>query len=306
MAHYQALGQIILALVIWTAALVGVSWGWEPFSTWLFHFAWWPLLLFLDGLLIRLQGHSVLFNGPGRLLRWCGWSVTIWLVFEAFNLILHNWRYVGLVPDWRLRWPGYVLAFATVGPGILLAARVLQALGAWRSAQGRPRYLGTWQPPVLLAGVALLILPLIQPKYAFPLIWVAPILLLDPCCELLGGPSLIARWLAGERREHLCLVTAGLLCGVWWELWNYPAVAKWVYSLPILNFGKIFEMPALGYLGFLPFALEVAVLYNFFQALDDRVLTTTRARRLAWMLQGAFWILMFWAIDTWTVISFRG
>jgi hypothetical protein len=64
-------------------------------------------------------------------------------------------------------------------------------------------------------------------------------------------------------------------------------------------------MPLLGFLGFPPFALECAVMYNFLTALDDRVLTTPERRRNAWLIQAAFWIIMFAALDAATVISYQ-
>jgi hypothetical protein len=64
-------------------------------------------------------------------------------------------------------------------------------------------------------------------------------------------------------------------------------------------------MPVLGFLGFPPFALECAVMYNFLTALDDRVLTTPARRRYAYGAHVAFWIMMFAAIDAWTVISYQ-
>jgi len=305
MRPYLAFGEIALALALWALALKGVWSGWEVVVDWLYFFAWWPYIFLGDGLLFLLKGESWLLSRPREFLRMLPWSVTLWLVFEAFNLALKNWGYVGLVPQWWVRWPGYALSFATVLPGILITAQVLAALGAWSEARGRPRHLGLWQPAFLLLGTAFLILPLTFPHYAFPLIWLAFIFFLDPWCEWLGAASLTARWAGGERTEPLCLLTAGLICGVWWELWNYPASAKWVYTLPVLNFWKIFEMPLLGYLGFLPFALECAVIYTFLEALDSRVINSPRRRRYSYLLQGAFWLLMFAAMDTWTVISFR-
>ena len=73
----------------------------------------------------------------------------------------------------------------------------------------------------------------------------------------------------------------------------------------MLNFGKVFEMPVLGYLGFPPFALECAVMYNFMQVLDERVLVTPRRCRYAVVIQLVFWLVMFAAMDAWTVISFQ-
>ncbi len=264
------------------------------------------MILFLDGLLFCRRGDSWLLNRPRALLRLAFWSVTVWLVFEAFNLVLKNWGYAGVIANPWVRWPGYALAFATVLPGVLLAAEVLSALGAWRGVRGQSVKLPlSWEPLALLLGAACLVLPLVWPRYYFPLVWGAGFFLLDPFVKLLGGRSLIQAWLDGERREHLCLLTAGLCCGLWWEAWNYGATAKWVYTLPVANFAKVFEMPLLGYLGFPPFALECAVMYNFMQALDDRVLITRRRCRYAMVIQLAFWLLMFAALDARTVISFQ-
>ena len=305
MGKFLALLLLAGAPVIWAASLGGAINGREPFLSFIYFFAWWPYILSLDALLFLREGKFWLLSRPRQFLRLLGWSVTIWLVFEAFNLVLGNWRYVGMLPHWWLRWPGYALAFATVLPAVLLTARVLAAWGVWKGAGGRSRAWASWQPWFLLLGIACLILPLTLPRYAFPLVWLGFIFLLDPVNDLLGGKSLLRRWLAGERQEIYCLLTAGLICGLWWEMWNYPAASKWLYALPILNFGRIFEMPVLGYLGFLPFALECAVMYNFCKALEERVLTTPRRRRWAWLGQLAFWVVMFGAMDVWTVISFQ-
>jgi hypothetical protein len=47
-----------------------------------------------------------------------------------------------------------------------------------------------------------------------------------------------------------------------WEMWNYLSFPKWVYHVPWGNWFHIFEMPMLGYGGYLPFALELFALYN--------------------------------------------
>jgi hypothetical protein len=299
-------GELGLALGLWAAGLWGAAAGQKYIQQYLYFFAWYPYLLFLDGLLGYLTGRSWLFTRPRKVWPVFFWSVTIWLVFEAANLVLKNWAYEGLTAAWWLRWGGYALAFATVLPGILLTARVLKALGAFKGLRGRALQVGpAWPPAALLLGVALLVLPLASPRYAFSLVWLAFIPLLDPFVLLLGGESLLAGFFEGERQESLCLLGAGLICGFWWEAWNSLSSAKWVYTLPVLNFWKIFEMPLLGYLGFLPFALEAAVMYNFMEALKNRVLTTPRRRRGAYLWQLAFWLLMFAALDAWTVISYQ-
>jgi hypothetical protein len=305
MSPILATCQILLALVIWFVAIWGRLLGTEPFITWLYFFAWWPLLLFLDGLLARLTGKSLLWQRPRDFLRMLFFSVTVWLVFEVFNLWLLNWRYAGIEPHIWLRWPpGYALAFATVLPGVLLGAEALAALGMGAHLRGPGTRLGNWQPVFLMLGVACLVLPMLAPRYAFALIWGSFFFLLDPLLDLLTGDSLTGRWLAGERQQHLCLLLAGLACGIWWEMWNYPSAAKWVYTLPVLNFGKIFEMPVLGFLGFLPFALECWVMYEFLTFLD-RKLAGTRDRLYFYLGQVVFWLIMFRALDVRTVMSFQ-
>ena len=46
-------------------------------------------------------------------------------------------------------------------------------------------------------------------------------------------------------------------------------------------------------------------MYNFYQALEEKVLTTPKRRLWFWLGQLAFWLLMFAAMDAWTVISYQ-
>ena len=55
----------------------------------------------------------------------------------------------------------------------------------------------------------------------------------------------------------LALWIGGLLCGFFWELWNSRSYPQWIYHTPGVVGPKLFEMPLPGYLGYLPFALEV-------------------------------------------------
>jgi hypothetical protein len=45
-------------------------------------------------------------------------------------------------------------------------------------------------------------------------------------------------------------------------MWNYYSYPKWVYNVPFLGFARVFEMPILGYGGYLPFSLELFALYH--------------------------------------------
>jgi hypothetical protein len=57
------------------------------------------------------------------------------------------------------------------------------------------------------------------------------------------------------------------MTGFFWEMWNYFSYPKWVYSVPFVNVVHIFEMPLLGYGGYLPFACELFAVYHLVMGL---------------------------------------
>ena len=57
---------------------------------------------------------------------------------------------------------------------------------------------------------------------------------------------------------------AALVCGFFWELWNWHSEAKWIYTVPGVERWHLFEMPALGYAGYLPFGLECLLVVELF------------------------------------------
>ena len=47
--------------------------------------------------------------------------------------------------------------------------------------------------------------------------------------------------------------------GFFWEMRDNPSLARWSYTLPHVSCCRLFEMPILGYGGYLPFGLECLV-----------------------------------------------
>src|SRR5208283_195377 len=125
--------------------------------------------------------------------------------------------------------------------------------------------------PFVLTGILFLLLPLVWPEYFFPLVWLAFIFLLEPVNHKAGAPSLLREWEKGSPREFYLLLLAGAICGLLWELWNFRAGSKWMYTVPHLGFLKIFEMPLLGFLGFPPFALECYAMTAAFFLLISKI-----------------------------------
>lgn len=245
-----------LAWPVLAAAHVGLLLELQPLATWFYPVAWWSYIAILDGVLVR-RGETGLFTWPpARLLGLGAASWVFWLLFEAVNLRIANWYYVGVPEMWPLRWLGISLSFATVLPLMRVTERALAPL-PWvgpcrvRKVLMTPRRLAAVQG----VGVLFLLLPLAFPRYAFPLVWGAVPLLLDPANHRAGRPSLLAEWERGSARRFVTLLLAGLLCGLLWEMWNFRAVGKWIYTVPFLSETKLFEMPPLGFLGFPPLAV---------------------------------------------------
>jgi len=96
-------------------------------------------------------------------------------------------------------------------------------------------------------------------------LWVGLVFLLDPINAWAGAPSILRDWRAGRWGRTVSLMIGGAVCGFCWEFWNYWAVAKWTYHLPFLGpleQYRYFEMPWVGFQGFLPFAVECWVMLN--------------------------------------------
>jgi len=236
----------------------------EPFPSWFYCFMWWSYILIIDSWVFLRTGNSLLLSRTREFLFLLPVSILIWLIFECINLSLKNWYYVNVIEITWLRWIGYSISFATVLPAIFETAELLESTALLKHWQVRPQ---KFTPIMLncsmLAGAGFIILCIAWPRYFFPLVWGGFILALDPVNYRLGAPSLLREWEQGSLRKTALLMTSGLLCGIFWEFWNFWATTKWVYTVPFLNEFKLFEMAAPGFLGFIPFALECYVMTAF-------------------------------------------
>lgn len=226
--------------------------------------AWTADLLIVDAAVLAISGRSRLNDEPARFLLTALLSIPLWLIFEAYNLRLQNWTYVGLPKSEAAALLGYGWSFATITPGIFEAADLVESFGCFKWA--RPVNFSRFGEGVMIAlGVACLVVPLVISAhvgaYMFGLVWAGFVLLLDPINRRLGLASLLGELAEGRRSRLYSLLASGWICGWLWESWNYWAAAKWHYTFPIFQNLKIFEMPIPGYLGFLPFALECFVMW---------------------------------------------
>jgi hypothetical protein len=247
-------------------------WGSRWVAIFITPIAWTGYLLLADAAVWSLRGESRLGKTPAHFFSLAFWSVPLWLIFEAYNLRLENWTYVGLPESVLVRCVGSVWSFATIWPAILETADFVEALGLFRShAARRTKLSPSAHLSVLVLGLVLVTVPLFVPaslgRYLFGAIWTGFILLLDPINYYAEGRSLLRDWETGQAATCYSLLASGLICGILWEFWNYWATAKWVYVFPIMQQGKIFAMPLPGYLGFPAFALECFVMYEFLRTM---------------------------------------
>ena len=290
----------------------------DPFYSWFYCFAWWSYIFVIDAIIYRLKGNSLILTRSREFFLMIPWSIFIWLIFEAANLSLENWYYINL-PHSRLeRWLGYAVAYGTVLPGMFETTELLETIGLSKNLKIKKMIIsGGGHSFLILLGIFCLGISILIPLYFFPLIWVGFIFLLEPFIYRFGGKSLLKDLEGGNPKKICCLLIAGLICGVLWEFWNFWALSKWVYTVPLFEEGKGFEMPFPGFLGFPPFAIEAYVMYNFIslfrsgRGLEESTYglhSDKKTRPLAFVLTailiGSFYILIFRAIDTKTVDSY--
>ncbi|HET7341158.1 MAG TPA: hypothetical protein VFL90_06820 [Methylomirabilota bacterium] len=264
-----------LAIIVVAEALL---FGGQPVvGRWFTPIVWTGYVLVMDALVARLTGRSYLTTARAELVFVALASIGCWWLFEWYDAprfwrggadrVGLWWQYHGLEPDPWLRRVGYDWSFATIFPALFLTAAALRA-----SVFARVR-VAPWRPPpallnasVAIGAVAVAVPLLVVNAWLVPLVWTGFVLLLEPLNYRAGRPSWLVALAAGDASLVLSLLASGAICGVLWEFWNYWALTKWTYTVPYLGDVKVFEMPVVGYLGFLPFALECFAMYHWLRA----------------------------------------
>jgi Domain of unknown function (DUF4332) len=249
---WGAAGVVLFGLGLW--ALIADLEAWN--AIWYLP-AWYGYLLVLDAVIFVRTGESFVSGRRRELAAMMLWSLPFWFLFEALNLRLRNWYYVfGL----RTLWGSFLmstLAFATVLPACFFHAELLESFGAFRDRRWRPLRV---TPKVLticaVAGIAAVAVPLLFPRWAFWMVWGAPLGILEAVNYRSGAPSLLRDLEQGRAGRLLRLLAGGLFAGAAWELLNYWARTKWIYTVPGFEQGKLLEMPFAGFGGFPPLALS--------------------------------------------------
>lgn len=289
-----------MALFIFSAILLAFQ---VPFmKIWFFNFAWWSFILSVDSLNFRFSKSSPLSQSLKNFLFVAFISVFVWLIFELFNLRLKNWHYRSLPSNYGERWLGYFIAFSSVMPAMLevsfLARKIFRKNYSLFQTRVSPLFLKL----SVSLGILSIFLGLGWPRIFFPLVWLCFIFLLEPFNYWLKNKTFLADLEKGEWRNIFSWLLAGLTAGFLWEFWNFWAGSHWEYSLPYLNFWRIFQMPIFGYSGFLPFALEIFAFGELFSAARRKLPKRIFLKGVVFLFFLLFYAGCFYLIDRFTVV----
>lgn len=244
-----------------------------PRTHWGFFGLWLGYCLLVDALVYTRKGHSLLTRNTKAYLAMFLVSVAGWWLFELFNWRTQNWTYIGkeLFTNWEY---GLLasLSFSTVMPAVIGTAELIGTSTWLQNVKPGPKIKPTNQTLLafFVTGWVMLGLLMLWPGYFFPFVWLSVFFLLAPINVWLGNRSLTYPVSKGDWRPVIALWLGGLTCGFFWEMWNFYAYPKWIYHVPFVDFARVFEMPLLGYGGYLPFALELFALYHLIVSLAGK------------------------------------
>ncbi|MBN1218301.1 MAG: hypothetical protein JXM69_05195 [Anaerolineae bacterium] len=255
-----------MILIFWWLnwSLPGLRTHWAFFPLWLGY------CLTIDAWVFRRKGSSLLIRNPKAYLKLFLFSAPAWWLFEWLNWRTQNWVYQGSQFFTTIQYVALTsLSFSTVMPAVFGTAEWVSTF-AWLKRFGAGPVIPLKRSTLIGffgAGWLMLALLLLWPIYFFPFLWVSVYFILEPLNVWLKHRSLAFYTAKGNWRPVVALWLGCLLCGFLWEMWNYYSYPKWIYQVPFVDFWRIFEMPLLGYGGYLPFALELCALYHLFVGL---------------------------------------
>lgn len=245
----------------------------EPFAQWYFPIIWFGYIFFIDALVYKLRGHSLIYNRPKAFIFMLILSAVVWWMFETIGWVIGNWYYSGTggFGSPAAKFMFTALSFSTVIPAVFETYYLFRAIHLFDHVELKKKHRITkrFLHTMTILGLIFLLLPLIAPLYFYPLVWLAFFFLIDPFNYIHKQPSIIKHLKDRKLAIPLSLFAAGIICGFLWEFWNFYAIPQWHYNIPFVEFFRIFEMPILGYLGYGPFAWELYAMYYFIKGLKN-------------------------------------
>ena len=257
-------GGLLCGLVAWVLAWTRMPW-FSVMQPHTFPMLWGAFIVVVNGLTLRRTGACLMTANPVGFIVLFPASAGFWWFFEYLNRFVQNWLYTGADYPPLTYFLLATLSFATVLPAVLSVREWLWSFPGvqcmlrgqrlptrFATARAARGYLVAAGLGMLLAGAA--------PDFGFPFLWLSPLMIILALQLMRGHCALIGEMCAGAWQRVAAAALAGLLCGFFWEMWNFYSLARWSYTVPFVDRFHLFEMPLLGYAGYLPFGLECALI----------------------------------------------
>ena len=266
-------------MIAWILAWNRFPWfeHWQEFT---FTPLWLAYVIVINALAYQRTGRCMMLNQTRQFLWLFPLSAVFWWSFEYLNRFVENWYYVEISDFGPWEYFMYsTLPFSTVLPAVLGTAEWLKSYprlnsgldSFWRTRAKHQTALA-WL--ILVTGCASLSIISVWPDYLYPLIWIAPLLLITGLQGITAHQTpLLTALITGNWQTVWVQALAALVCGFLWELWNFNSQDHWVYTVPYVQRFHLFEMPLLGYAGYLPFGITCGAIANF--VMPDRAASAT-------------------------------
>ncbi|PCK08012.1 MAG: hypothetical protein COA42_11245 [Alteromonadaceae bacterium] len=261
-----------------TLVFLVIMWGQFPALKQLTYYAfvplWFGFILVLDGILhYRNSGKSLISSRPSLMIWSAFLSIFGWYYFEYLNFfVLRNWYYPDLylisAPETYIV---SALTFATIWPAVFVSYNLLLTFPklSLRYSNGPKISLSPKAAAyTMLAGVIMCIATSVFYEALFWMLWLGPLLITCAALNRLSIWTPVSPITKGNWTPAI-MIGLGTLCNsVPWESWNYWSSPNnpnfWKYNLPYIHEFLIFEMPVLGFSGYLFFGIECWVLFILF------------------------------------------
>jgi hypothetical protein len=268
-------------LIIWGSTLIVMA-GHFSEPRWLINWAalplYWGFTLVLDGwVYVRTGGRSIVSTSLPKLVGIGVASISGWLIFEYLNFfVAENWVY----PKGTLIPVSEFTLYAVLGSSGLLPL-VFQWYSLFNTYEGfRNKYTSGWKivipkwlGNILLFGCLGALFGITYfPDALFGILWVAPMFILAIALDRFGIWTPFTPLKKGNWAPMMLMALAYLLQGFLCECWNYLSATHangamvmthnpdyWTYSVPYVNVLHVFEMPLLGFSGYLPFGVYCGI-----------------------------------------------
>jgi hypothetical protein len=249
----------LFGLAAWILAWTRLTW-FAPLQPHTFPMLWGAYIIVMNGLILRRTGSCPLTARPGSFAALFPASAAFWWLFEYLNRFVQNWYYAGADYPPGIYFILATLSFATVLPAVVSTRDWLLSFPAVHEILRGQRLPAVFASPTA-ARIALFVAALglllagAAPNYGFPFLWLSPLVIMLAFQIQAGRCPLLNDACRGHWARIAAAALAGLVCGFFWELWNYGSLARWSYSVPFVDRWHLFAMPLLGYAGYLPFGL---------------------------------------------------